>query len=116
MIGVDTHTGTPYAMLAGDGHHPGTEAVPNTAAGRCRAISWVGRRTGGDTDAFWVIEGAGSYGAQLARNTSDTGYRLVEAAWMNGGCRGVGKFDPLDGRRIAATVLSLPVEQLRTLR
>lgn len=34
----------------------------------------------GAADALWVIEGAGSYGAQLACNATDTGYRVAEAA------------------------------------
>ena len=53
-----------------------------------------------------MIEGAGSYGAQLARNVTDTGYRVVEAARMSGGRRGVGKSDPIDAQRIAAAVLA----------
>jgi transposase len=64
-----------------------------------------------------VIEGAGSYGAQLARNVADTGYRVVEAARMGrSGRHGIGKSDPLDARRIAAAMLALPTEQLRNPR
>ncbi|TQO20644.1 transposase [Rhodoglobus vestalii] len=115
VIGVDTHARThTYAVLTAAGQHLGTETFPNTAAGRSRAIAWAGRRTGGVADALWVIEGAGSYGAQLAGNVADTGSRVVEAARM--GRRGIGKSDPLDARRIAAAVLSLPVNQLRTPR
>jgi len=118
VIGVDTHARThTYAVLTAAGQHLGTETFPNAAAGRSRAINWAGRRSGGVTDALWVIEGAGSYGAQLARNVADTGYRVVEAARMGRtGRRGIGKSDPLDARRIAAAVLSLPVNQLRTPR
>jgi transposase len=117
VIGVDTHSKThTYAVLTAAGQHLGTETFPNTAAGRARAISWAGRRTSGVADALWVIEGANSYGAQLARNVTDTGYRVVEAARMSGGRRGVGKSDPLDAQRIAATVLSLPSDQLRIPR
>ena len=117
VIGVDTHARThTYAILTATGQHLGTETFPNTAAGRSRAISWAGRRSSGVTDALWVIEGAGSYGAQLARNVADTGYRVVEAARMSGGRRGIGKSDPLDARRIATAVLSLPTDQLRTPR
>ena len=118
VIGVDTHARThTYAVLTAAGQHLGTESFPNTAAGRSRAISWAGRRTSGVIDALWVIEGAGSYGAQLARNVTDTGYRVVEAARMGRDSRhGVGKSDPLDARRIAAAVLSLPAESLRNPR
>ena len=96
VIGVDTHARThTYAVLTAAGQHLGTETFPNTAAGRSRAINWAGRRSGGVTDALWVIEGAGSYGAQLARNVADTGYRVVEAARMGRtGRRGIGKSDP----------------------
>ncbi len=117
VIGVDTHARThTYAILTEDGEHLGTEVFPNSTAGRSRAIAWAARRTGGDADALWVIEGVGSYGAQLAHNVADTGYRVVEAARTSGGRHGVGKSDPLDARRIAATVLSMAVEQLRTPR
>ena len=61
VIGVDTHTKThTYAVLAANGEHLGTEAFPNTHAGRTRAIAWMARRTGGDLAALWVIEGIGS--------------------------------------------------------
>ena len=97
VIGVDTHARThTYAVLTAAGEHLGTETFPNSAAGRSRAISWAGRRASGVADALWVIEGVGSYGAQLARNVTDTGYRVVEAARMSGGRRGVGKSDPIE--------------------
>jgi transposase len=118
VIGVDTHARThTYAVLAANGEHLSTEAFPNTHAGRARAIAWVARRTSGDLDALWVIEGAGSYGAQLARQTAVAGYRVAEAARMGRtGRRGIGKSDPIDARRIAAAVLPLTLEQLRTPR
>ncbi|MHC3475677.1 IS110 family RNA-guided transposase [Streptomyces sp. 7R007] len=118
VIGVDTHAKThTYAVLAANGEHLGTQAFPNTHAGRARAISWAGRRTGGDLGALWVIEGAGSYGAQIARQTTRAGYQVAEAARMGrAGRRGIGKSDPIDARRIAAAVLPLPEDQLRTPR
>lgn len=117
VIGVDTHARThTYAALTATGEHLGTETFPNTAAGRARAISWAGRRAQGVADALWVIEGANSYGAQLARNVTDAGYRVVEAARMSGGRRGVGKSDPIDAQRIAAAVLALPTDRLRNPR
>jgi transposase len=58
-----------------------------------------------------------SYGAQLARQTQLAGYRAVEAARMGRtGRRGTVKSDPIDARRIAAAVLPLEQEQLRTPR
>jgi hypothetical protein len=88
---------------------------PNTHTGRARAIAWAARRTGGDLGALWVIEGIGSYGAQLARQTGLAGYRAVEAGRM-AGRRGIDKSDPIDARRITAAVLPLEDEQLRTPR
>jgi transposase len=118
VIGVDTHAKThTYAVLAANGEHLGTETFPNTHAGRARAISWVGRRTGRDLGALWVIEGIGSYGARIARQSALAGYQVAEAARMGrGGRRGVGKSDPIDARRIAAAVLPLPEERLRNPR
>ena len=118
VIGVDSHARThTYAVLAASGEHLGTQAFPNTHAGRARAIAWAGRCTGGDLGALWVIEGIGSYGAQLARQAASAGYRAVEAAPMDvAGRRGTGKSDPIDARRIAAAVLPLDEQQLRTPR
>ncbi|MCU1572248.1 MAG: family transposase [Micrococcaceae bacterium] len=118
VIGVDTHARThTYAVLAATGEHLDTETFPNTHAGRARAIAWAGRCTSGDPGALWVIEGIGSYGAQLARQTGLAGYRAVEAARMGRtGRRGLGKSDPIDARRIAASVLPLDEEQLSTPR
>ncbi|BCW73548.1 hypothetical protein NicSoilB8_45920 (plasmid) [Arthrobacter sp. NicSoilB8] len=107
VIGVDTHARThTYAVLTSNGEHLGTEAFPNTHTGRARAIAWAARRTGGDLGALWVIEGIGSYGAHLARQTGLAGYRAVAAGRMGrAGRRGIGKSDPIDARRIAAAVL-----------
>ena len=103
VIGVDTHARThTYAVLAVNGEHLGTETFPNSHAGRARAIAWAARRTGGDLGALWVIEGVGSYGAQIARQATLAGYQVAEAARMGrAGRRGVGKSDPIDARRIA---------------
>ena len=118
VIGVDTHARThTYAVLAANGEHLDTETFPNTHAGRARAINWVGRRIGGDLGSLWVIEGIGSYGAQIACQSALAGYQVVEAARMGrSGRRGIGKSDPIDARRIAEAVLPLPEEQLRNPR
>lgn len=119
VIGVDTHARThafsilaaPTGAVVDEGQYPATEA------GMARAIAWVGRRTDGDLATLWVIECAGSYGARLASAVTRTGYQVVEAARMDArGNRGVGKSDPLDARRIAAAVLPLPLDRLRTPR
>ena len=64
------------------------------------------RRTGGDQDALWVIEGVGSYGAYLAGACGQAGDEVVEAARMDARAnRWVGKSDSLDAHRIATAVL-----------
>lgn len=116
VIGVDTHArshalsilASPNGEVLDDGQFPAT------GAGLARAVSWVARRTGGDSEALWVIEGIGTYGARLARKAADAGYLVVEAARMNARAnRGVGKSDPLDARRIAQAVLPLDMTELR---
>src|SRR5699024_1893716 len=79
-----------------------------------RAIDWAARRTGGDMDTLWVVEGIGSYGANIAQAVSALGYLVVEAPRMNARARrGTGKSDPIDARAIAAAVLALEEQQLR---
>lgn len=119
VIGVDTHArnhalsilAMPHGEVVGDGE------FPTTRAGIARAVEWVGRRTGGDLKVLWVIECSATYGAQLARSVSGAGYQVVEAARMSAkDNRGVGKSDPLDAQRIAASVLPLPADRQRYLR
>lgn len=116
VIGVDTHARNhALAILAAPtGEVIDDAQFPATAAGLTRAVSWAARRTGGDLNVLWVIEGIGTYGARLARAAADAGYTVVEAARMNARAnRGVGKSDPLDARRIAQAVLPLDVTALR---
>lgn len=116
VIGVDTHAKNhAFAILAADtGALIDEGQFPNTTAGISRAITWAGRRTGGDLAVLWVIEGAASYGALLAGRLPTAGYQVVEAARMDARThRGVGKSDPLDARRIAAAVLPLELTKLR---
>jgi transposase len=119
VIGVDTHARNhSLAILAAPtGEVIDDAQFPATAAGLTRAVSWVARRTSGDLDVLWVIEGVGTYGARLARAAADAGYAVVEAARMSARAnRGVGKSDPLDARRIAQAVLPLDVTALRRPR
>ena len=119
VVGVDTHARThTYAVLAGNGAHLGTEAFPNTHAGRARAIAWAVRRTGG-IEPLWAIEGTGSYGALLAGSVARAGYRVVEAPRVRAYAsarRGAGKTDPLDAAAIAASVLVEEPSHLRNPR
>lgn len=108
VIGVDCHSRThTYSIVdARSGEELDCQQFPTTPTGLDRAISWVGRRTAGDATVLWVVEGVGSYGAQLARGVTDAGYDVVEAPRMSArDRRGVGKSDPLDARAIATAVL-----------
>ena len=119
VIGVDTHARNhAISILACPTGEVIDEAqFPTTTAGLSRAVCWVGRRTGGDVDVLWVIEGTGTYGARLASTASDAGYTVVEAPRMNARAnRGIGKSDPLDARRIAAAALPRQDSQLREPR
>lgn len=116
VIGVDAHarSHTLTILAAPHGELIDSAQFPTTATGLARAIAWTARRTGADLDALWVIEGVGTYGARLARVAMQAGYQVVEAARMNARAnRGIGKSDPLDAHRIAATVLPLETADLR---
>src|SRR3954454_11498628 len=62
VIGVDAHARNhALAILACPAGEVVDEAqFPATVAGLQRAVGWVARRTGGDVDALWVIEGVGT--------------------------------------------------------
>jgi hypothetical protein len=112
VIGVDAHARNhALAILAcPTGEVLDEGQFPASGAGLQRAVDWVARRTGGDLDTLWVVEGVGTYGARLARAAADAGYSVAEAARMNARAnRGVGKSDPLDACRIAQAVLPLDV-------
>lgn len=115
VIGVDTHAAThTFAVLTAEGVSVDTQTFPNSHPGLQRAIAWAARRTNGDLDTLWVIEGIGSYGAALAKLVASTGYLVVEAPRMLNKTRyGIGKSDAVDAQRMAAAVLSMPSDQLR---
>lgn len=119
VVGVDTHARNHvYAILdAANGALLDTQSFPTTAAGINRAITWVARRTDGNADTLWVIEGAASYGAILAGTVAAHGFPVAEAPRMDAKKnRGIGKSDSLDAHRMAMAVLPLPVEKLRRPR
>ncbi|KBZ57139.1 hypothetical protein K875_05657 [Mycobacterium [tuberculosis] TKK-01-0051] len=119
VIGVDTHarTHTLAVLVAATGEPVVSEQFPATAAGMDRAVAWAARHTDGEMATLWVIEGIATYGAHLASRAKRAGFEVVEAAGMSARAhRGTGKSDPLDARRIAASVLSLEPEQLRRPR
>ena len=116
VIGVDTHARNHAVSILACPHGEILDEAqfPATSAGLARAVSWAGRRTGGDLGALWVIEGTGTYGARLARAAAQGGYAVVEAPRMNARAnRGIGKSDPLDAARIAGAALPLDVAHLR---
>ncbi|MBX7555510.1 IS110 family transposase [Streptomyces sp. tea 10] len=116
VIGVDTHARShSYAILtAATGAQIAAKQFPTTSAGLNRAMAWVSRLIGGDLTALWVIEGAATYGARLARIVTGAGYEVAEAARMNARAhRSVGKSDLLDAYRIGAAVLPLENDWLR---
>ncbi|MCL2091307.1 MAG: IS110 family transposase [Micrococcales bacterium] len=116
VIGVDTHARNHVlAVLKDTGEHVDTASFPASAQGLERAVGWAARRTGGDLAALWVVEGAGSYGAGLARAATSAGYQVLEAPRM-AQARPCGRSDPLDARRIAAAALVTPHDQLRRPR
>ncbi len=114
VIGVDTHVRTnTYAILSVTGEHIATDTFPNTTAGIKRAIAWGDRRAA-DGPSLWSVEGAASYGSELATTLTTDNYSLVEAPRMSARSRrGLGKSDPLDARAIAAATLTTPIDQLR---
>lgn len=116
VIGVDTHARShSYAILtAATGELIATKEFPTTPAGLKRALDWVASLTDGDLATLWVIEGAATYGARLARTATDAGYEVAEAARMDARAHHrIGKSDPLDAHRIGAAVLPLQTDRLR---
>lgn len=107
VIGVDTHARNhSFAVLtAATGEQIAAKQFPTTSAGLNRAVAWVSRLIGGDLTALWVIEGAATYGARLARVVTDAGYEVAEAARMDARTHHrVGKSDLLDAHGTAAPI------------
>lgn len=77
----------------------------------------MARRTEGNADTLWAIEGAASYGAILSGTVAAHGFPVAEAPRMDTkrNC-GVGKSDTLDAQRIAMATLPIAVDQLRRPR
>jgi transposase len=82
VIGVDAHARNhAVAILACPTGEVVDEAqFPATVAGLQRAVSWVARRTGGDLDVLWVIEGVGTYGAAWPGSPTTPGTRSPRPA------------------------------------
>ncbi|WP_349931701.1 IS110 family transposase [Glutamicibacter mishrai] len=116
VVGVDTHARNHvYAIIeSNNGALLDTQSFPVTSVGISRAIRWVARRTEGNADTLWVIEGAATYGAILAGTIAAHGFPVSEAPRMSKKQnRGVGKTDALDAQRLAKASLPLPIGKLR---
>lgn len=116
VVGVDTHARNHvYAIIdSSNGVLLDTQSFPVTSAGINRAINWVARRTDGNADTLWVIEGAATYGAILAGTVAVHGFLVTEAPRTSKKQkRGVGKTDALDAHRMATASLPLPINKLR---
>lgn len=116
VVGVDTHSRNHvYAIVnSSNGALLDTQSFPTSAAGINRAIAWVARRTDGNADTLWVIEGAATYGAIMAGTVAAHGFPVTEAPRMSKKQNlGVGKNDALDAHRMAMASLPLAVENLR---
>jgi len=103
--GADTHADTHVAVAPDPlGGLLGVREFPATAAGYAGLLSWLG---GFGTVAMVGVEGAGSYGAGLARHLAAAGIRVVEVDRADRqDRRRAGKSDPLDAVSAARAVQS----------
>ena len=114
VTGVDTHAAQHVFTVieSTTGKVVDTASFPTTPAGLKRSVSWTIRHS--PTRPLVVIEGIGSYGAQLAAVMARAGLDVVEPDPIPAVVkRGRGKNDQMDSRRIAASVLATPVDHLR---
>ena len=102
--GVDTHRDDHVAAtIDSAGRLLGVAAFPATGAGYSRLLDWM--RSWGDLECVGV-EGAGSYGAGLARHLAAGGVAVVEVIGPNRQTRRRrGKSDPADAEAAARAVL-----------
>ena len=106
VIGVDTHkyTHTAAAVAAATGAKLDELTIGTDSDGYAALLTWAQSHPG---DRVWSLEGAGGYGAGLARFLAAAGEvvfeldRPVRAARRNGA-----KSDPLDAVRAAREALS----------
>jgi transposase len=105
IVGVDTHADTHVAAaLDSLGRVVGRLEIPTTPHGYGRLLSWS---RDFDTDVAFGIEGAGAYGAGLARFLSAAGCHVAEINRPDRrGRRSHGKSDPLDAEAAARSVLA----------
>ncbi len=105
-VGVDTHLDVHVAVALDQlGRHLDTLSVPTTKAGYEELVSWAEGL--GELERVGV-EGAGSYGAGLARFLQSRGVEVVEVNRPKRKDRphGSGKSDPIDAEEAARAVLA----------
>ena len=111
VVGVDTHAAThTMSLLTATGGVVEHRTFPTSAAGLHRALAWIRDRTQTRT-CLVVVEGTGSYGAQLTEHFTQGGILVAEAPTVPA-ARRRGKDDVLDSARIARAVLGLRLDQL----
>ena len=107
VVGVDTHRDEHVlaVVAASTGAVVAQRSVAATSRGYGQALKFAAERAGGRR--VWAVEGAGHYGAGLARHLSGRGETVFEAGRSPRGERRLqGKDDGLDATRAARTVLS----------
>ena len=107
VIGVDTHRDEHVlaVVAAPTGAVVAQRSVAATSRGYAQAFRFVAEHA--PAARVWAVEGAGHYGAGLARHLGDRGEAVLEAARGSRGERRLqGKVDKLDAIRAARTVLS----------
>ena len=107
VIGVDTHRDqhTLAIVVSPTGAVVGQSSIQTDRHGYEAALEVAVRHA--DGVRLWAIEGAGHYGAGLARFLSDRGEAIVEVGRSSRAERRLqGKDDPLDAVRAARSVLA----------
>jgi transposase len=107
VVGVDTHRDEHVlaVVAASTGAVLAQWSLPATARGYARAVAFADEHAAGRR--VWAIEGAGHYGAGLARHLSGRGEAVLEAGRSPRAERRLqGKDDQMDAVRAARTVLS----------
>lgn len=110
VIGVDTHAKQhQYAIVDHDGRIIAEHDFRATPHGLAAATRWVRHHTD-DARTLVAIDGASSYGRQLATVFTEHGIRVVEAPTFR--FRPHGKDDRIDARHAATATLALTSDAL----
>ena len=107
VIGVDTHRDEHVlaVVVASTGAVVAQRSVATTSRGYAKAFRFGAEHAGGRR--VWAVEGAGHYGAGLARHLSGRGERVLEAGRAPRNERRLhGKDDGLDAIRAARATLT----------